>query len=135
MCEWNKQMILNDLILALVINTSATLLAGVPLTWANWYPYTCVAFTTNVVGQLVLPTGAWARAATRRMADGTGRLLAQVFIENLIFVTVISLTEAVTQVGPSGMLAAWSATYLQLVAIGYVTSVALALVGERRARA
>ena len=93
MCDWNIRVLVNDIVLALVINTSATLLAGAPMAWGTWYPYTCVAFTTNVVA--------------------------------LIFVTIISLTEAVTQVGPAQMLAAWSQTYLQLVLIGYVTSVVL----------
>ena len=125
MCEWNIRTLVNDIVLALVINTSATLLAGAPMAWGTWYPYTCVAFTTNVVAQLLIPTVSISQSLTKGLASKTARPYAAIFIENLIFVTIISLTEAVTQVGPSQMLAAWSQTYLQLVLIGYVTSVIL----------
>ena len=125
MCEWNIRTLVNDIVLALVINTSATLLAGAPMAWGTWYPYTCVAFTTNVVAQLLIPTVSISQSLTKGLASKAARPYAAIFIENLIFVTIISLTEAVTQVGPAQMLAAWSQTYLQLVLIGYVTSVVL----------
>ncbi|MDI9589682.1 MAG: ABC transporter ATPase [Acidobacteriota bacterium] len=128
MCPWNRRVIVCDLILALVINTSATFLAGVPLAWGTWFPYTCVAFTTNVLAQLALPTGTIARVATVPLGEHRGRMFAQIFVENLIFVTIISLTEAFTQVGAEGMIAAWAQTYLWLMLIGYATSVVLALV-------
>ena len=132
MCEWNIRTLVNDIVLALVINTCATLLAGAPLAWATWYPYTCVAFTTNVVAQLLVPTVSISQSLKRGL-DGKGaRPYVAIFVENLIFVTIISLTEAVTQVGPAQMLAAWSQTYLQLVLIGYVTSVILFKIPSRR---
>ena len=49
----------------------------------------------------------------------------QIFIENLIFVTIISLTEAFVHTGGAGLVAAWLHSYVWLVVIGYVTSVAL----------
>ena len=125
MCDWNIRVLVNDIVLALVINTSATLLAGAPMEWGTWYPYTCVAFTTNVVAQLLIPTVSIAQSLTRGLDGKAARPYAAIFVENLIFVTIISLTEAVTQVGPAQMLVAWSQTFLQLVLIGYVTSVAL----------
>ena len=115
MCEWNIRTLVNDIVLALVINTSATLLAGAPMAWGTWYPYTCVAFTTNVVAQLLIPTVSISQSLTKGLASKAARPYAAIFIENLIFVTIISLTEAVTQVEPAQMLAAWSQTYLQLV--------------------
>ena len=60
------------------------------------------------------------------------RVYAQIFVENLVFVTIISLAMAFTQVGATGMLDAWRATYLWLVLIGYVTSVCLYLVFHPR---
>lgn len=125
MCTWNKNLIIQDVVLALVINTSATLLSGAPLAWGTWYPFTCVAFSTNVVAQLLLPTGSWAAGLTRSLESKSWRIYVQIFIENLIFVTIISLTEAFTQVGAAQMIASWSQTYIQLVLIGYVTSVIL----------
>jgi len=125
MCEWNIRTILNDLVLALIINTSATLLAGAPMVAHTWYTYTCVAFATNIVAQLIVPTGTIAEALTNPLGDAPWRIYVQIFIENLIFVTIISLTEAFVQTGGPGMLAAWWQTYIWLMLIGYVTSVIL----------
>lgn len=132
MCMWSRQVILQDLVLALVINTSATLLTGTPLAWSTWYPFTCVAFMTNVIAQLLLPTGSMARALTSPLGDASWRTYAQIFVENLVFVTIISLVEAFTQVAVADMLAAWWSTYLWLVLIGYVTSVMLYLAFKPR---
>lgn len=124
MCEWNRNLIIQDVVLAIVINTSATLLGGGPFDH-TWYTFTCVALATNVVGQLILPTGSWARAATSPLGDAVWRVYAQIFVENLIFVTVISFTEAWVHTGGDGIVAAWLSTYVQLVLVGYVTSVIL----------
>ena len=129
MCDWNIRVLVNDIVLALVINTSATLLAGAPMEWGTWYPYTCVAFcvafTTNVVAQLLIPTVSISQSLTKGLEGKAIRPYLAIFIENLIFVTIISLTEAVTQVGPAQMIATWLQTYFQLVLIGYVTSIIL----------
>lgn len=131
MCEWNRTVILQDVVLAIVINTSATLLGGDPFDH-TWYTFTCVALATNVLAQLVLPTGSVARALTSWAGEASWRPFAQIFVENLIFVTIISLTEAFVHTGGPGLLAAWWSTYLALVFIGYVTSVVLFLVFRPR---
>lgn len=124
MCEWNRKLIIQDIVLAIVINTTATLLGHDPFDH-TWYIFTCVALATNVLGQFLLPTGAWARALTGWARDAKWRVYAQIFVENLIFVTIISLTEAWVHTGGAGFVAAWLATYVQLVLVGYVTSVVL----------
>lgn len=124
MCEWNRKLIIQDIVLAIVINTTATLLGHDPFDH-TWYIFTCVALATNVLGQFLLPTGAWARALTGWARDAKWRVYAQIFVENLIFVTIISLTEAWVHTGGAGIVAAWLATYVQLVFVGYVTSVVL----------
>ncbi len=124
MCEWNRKLIIQDIVLAIVINTTATLLGHDPFDH-TWYIFTCVALATNVLGQFLLPTGAWARALTGWARDAKWRVYAQIFVENLIFVTIISLTEAWVHTGGAGIVAAWLATYVQLVLVGYVTSVVL----------
>lgn len=124
MCEFNRSVIIQDLVLAIVINTSATIIDGAPFDH-TWYTFTCVALATNVIGQLVLPTGSVARALTGWAGDAPWRTHAQIFVENLIFVTIISLTEAFVHTGGAGMVAAWLNSYVWLVLIGYVTSVAL----------
>lgn len=124
MCEWNRKLIIQDIVLAIVINTTATLLGHDPFDH-TWYIFTCVALATNVLGQFLLPTGAWARALTGWARDAKWRVYAQIFVENLIFVTIISLTEAWVHTGGAGIVVAWLATYVQLVLVGYVTSVVL----------
>ena len=124
MCEWNRKLIIQDIVLAIVINTTATLLGHDPFDH-TWYIFTCVALATNVLGQFLLPTGAWARALTGWARDAKWRVYAEIFVENLIFVTIISLTEAWVHTGGAGIVAAWLATYVQLVLVGYVTSVVL----------
>lgn len=124
MCEWNRNLIIQDIVLAIVINTSATLLGGDPFDH-TWYIFTCVALATNVLGQLLLPTGSWACALTDWAGDAEWRVYVQIFIENLIFVTIISFTEAWVHTGGTAVVAAWLSTYVQLVLVGYVTSVVL----------
>lgn len=124
MCEFNRSLIVQDLVLAIVINTSATIIDGAPFDH-TWYTFTCVALATNVIGQLVLPTGSVARALTGWAGDAPWRIYAQIFVENLVFVTIISLTEAFVHTGGAGMVAAWLNSYVWLVLIGYVTSVTL----------
>lgn len=131
MCEWTRFTIVADIVLALVINTSATLLAGAPMELMSWYPYTCVAFGTNVVLQLILPVHGWAQGLSGWASDKSWGWLVEVFFENLIFVTCISLTEAYVHVGLEGIFAEWIATYAPLVLIGYVTSLVLCRVGAR----
>lgn len=133
MCSINLIAILMDVVLALVINTSAMLLSGAPITFVSWYPGTCSAFATNVVIQLILPVPLIARALTSPMGDWKGRPVLSVFVENLIYVTLISFTMAVINTGGAGVVEAWLATYGWLVLIGYVTSLVLFAITHSRA--
>ena len=125
MTKWTITTILCDLVLAVVINTSAMLLTGAEITPVSWYPGTASAFFTNVLLQLVLPVPGIAAGLTGWVGKGAPRIGASVFIENLIFVTCISLTMAYLGTGGPGLIEAWLATYPALVAIGYATSIVL----------
>lgn len=112
--------------LAIVINTSATLLGGAPLEFATWYPYTCAAFGTNVLVQLVLPVPAVAARLTHALEGSAVHPYVSIFLENLMYVTCISLTMAFLQTPAGGdVIGAWLATYVQLMLIGYVTSLVM----------
>ena len=128
MLVWNLRAIVQDVILAIVINTSATLLGGAELAFTTWYPYTCAAFGTNVLIQLVLPVPAVAATLTRPLGDSAIHPYVQVFLENLMYVTCISLMMAFLQT-PAGdsVISTWLATYVQLMLIGYVTSIIMFL--------
>lgn len=127
MCDWNRSVIISDVILAIVINTSATLCAGDPISLSTWYPMTCAALGTNIVLQLALPVHGWAQALSGWARQRPWYPLVEVFFENLIFVTCISMTMALIQMDARGgdFLSLWLATYFVLVLIGYGTSLVL----------
>lgn len=132
MCKWNIATILCDLVLALVINTSAMLIGGAQITFQAWYPGVASAFFTNVLLQLVLPVSGFAAAVTSWAGKRRWRPIIQVFVENFVFVTCISFTMAVIQTpGGGDIVATWLSTYVALVLIGYVTSLVLFAVQNR----
>lgn len=131
MTKWNLSVILCDLVLAIVINTSAMLLSGAQITFQSWYPGTASAFFTNVLLQLVLPVPAAGRVASVFLEGNSARPILSVFVENLIFVTCISLTMAVIQAGENSIIAVWLSTYPALVLIGYITSLVLFAITTR----
>lgn len=123
MCEWNRKLIIQDIVLAIVINTTATLLGHDPLTTRGTSLPAWRSRRTSSASSCCPP--APGRALTGWARDAKWRVYAQIFVENLIFVTIISLTEAWVHTGGAGIVAAWLATYVQLVLVGYVTSVVL----------
>lgn len=125
MSPWNRIVILQDIVLAVVINTSAMLLTGAEITFASWYPGTCSAFATNVLIQLIVPVPAIGQALSGPLADSEARPILSIFVENLIYVTCISFTMACIQTGGRPIVDVWLQTYVYLVVIGYVTSVVL----------
>lgn len=138
MSPWNRVVILQDIVLAIVINTSAMLLTGAEITFASWYPGTCSAFATNVLIQLIVPVPAIGRVLSKPLEKSKARPILSIFAENLIYVTCISLTMACIQAGGRPIVDVWLQTYAYLVVIGYVTSLvlfAIVTVCERREQA
>lgn len=126
MTRWSLEVVLCDLVLAIVINTSAMFLGGAAITFQLWYPGTASAFFTNMLLQLVLPVPAWGELLSRALEGSRVRPFLSVFIENFCFVTLISLTMALVQTPAGGnVITAWLSTYPYLVAIGYITSLIL----------
>lgn len=132
MCKWNIATILCDLVLALVINTSAMLIGGAEIAFQSWYPGVASAFFTNVLLQLVLPVPGFAAAVTGWAGECRWHPVLQVFAENFVFVTCISFTMALIQTPTGGdVVATWLATYIPLVFIGYMTSLVLFAIQNR----
>lgn len=69
MCSWERWTILQDLALAIVINTSAMLLSGVEFQPASWYSGTCAALCTNIILQLILPVPIIGYAVTKKICE------------------------------------------------------------------
>lgn len=125
MTEWKLSVVLCDLVLAIVINTSAMLIGGAAIEPVAWYTGVACAFFTNVLVQLVLPVPLIGQVASRPLANSKMRPLVSVFVENLVFVTCISFTMALLQASGRPVVDAWLSTYGYLVVIGYVTSLIL----------
>lgn len=131
MTRWALETVLCDLVLAIVINTSAMLLSHAPITFATWYPGTASAFLSNVLIQLVLAVPLIGQVATRSLKNAPWRWVVSVFIENLIFVTCISFVMACIQHGDDPIMNTWLSTYPYLLGIGYVTSLVLFIISKR----
>lgn len=125
MCPWNRIVILQDIVLAIVINTSAMLLTGAQITFPAWYPGTCSAFATNIIIQLIIPVPFIGQVLSKPLAASKARPVLSIFVENLIYVTCISFTMACVQAGSRPIVDVWLETYVYLVVIGYVTSLVL----------
>lgn len=131
MTSWKLGVVCCDLVLALVINTSAMLLSHAPISFAAWYPGTSSAFFTNVLLQLVLPVPFIGQTLSKPFENKKFRWVFSVFVENLIFITFISLTMAAIQHGTLPLFDFWLATYPYLLFIGYVTSLVLFVASNR----
>lgn len=121
--RWN---ILTNVLMALSINTAATLLAGGD-TLSGWVQGCCCAFTVNTIAAVIIPAGkigAWfSRKVCRTKETGFGEMLARNFIINAIYVTIVSFSMAVIHVGLGpGTFGAWISTYFQLHLVGLLTS-------------
>ena len=132
MTKWSLGVILCDLVLAIVINTSAMLLGGAPITFVTWYPGVACAFFTNVLLQLVLPVPLIGQVLSKPLEGSKARPILSVFVENLVFVTCISFTMAIIQSSGRPIVEVWLQTYVYLVIIGYITSLILFAISNRK---
>lgn len=130
--KWSLEVIICDLVLAVAINTSAMLLSFTPISFSTWYPGTASAFFTNVLLQLVLPVPSIGAILSKPLEGKGARWLLSVFVENLVFVTFISLTMAFVQHGTRPVFDIWLTTYPYLVLVGYAVSLVLYVLGRRK---
>ena len=119
--RWN---VITNVLMALSINTAATLLGGGD-TLSGWVQGCCCAFTINTVAAVILPMGrigAWFARDVCRAKAGFPEMLARNFIVNAIYVTIVSFCMALIHVGLNGStVPAWLSTYFQLHIVGLVT--------------
>ncbi len=121
--RWN---IITNVCMALSINTAATLLAGGD-SLAGWVRGCCCAFTINTIAAIIIPVGRigkWFAEDVCHTKPGTfPEMLARNLIINAIYVTIVSFSMALINVGVGpNLLKAWISTYFQLHLVGLVTS-------------
>ena len=124
--KWN---VLTNVLMALSINTTATILGGGD-TVSGWVSGCCCAFTINTVIAAILPMGMigkWFAQDVCHGRPGTFKeMLARNFICNAIYVTIISFCMALLHVGFCPELpAVWLSTYVQLHLVGLVTGLVI----------
>lgn len=118
--------VIQDLVLAFVINTTATILNGGFVDTWTYLVGMFEAFSINYVAGLALPvvkTGVAAAKATGLKEGSFPHKVVRVFVTNAIFVTIISFTIALINCGPvPDIVSIWIKTYPILHLTGFITS-------------
>ena len=117
--------LLQDLVLAFVINSAATILNGGFTETGVYLVGMFMAFCINYTAGLIIPVEKIGGGiATDLGLKGVAHKLVRIFVINAIFVTIISFTIALINCGPvPNILSIWIATYPALHLVGFVTSV------------
>lgn len=119
--------LIQDLVLAFVINSAATILGGGFRSTGEYLVGMFMAFSINYIAGLIIPVEQIGRAAAGGIGLKDGTLpfkLVRIFIINAIFVTIISFTIALINLGPApDLVRVWWRTYPILHLVGYLTSV------------
>ena len=125
--EIELMVLLQDLCLAFVINAAATILNGGFVDTPTFLVGMFEAFCINYISGLAIPV---AKIGTRvaqsaGLQEGTQAYkVLRTFVINAIFVTIVSFTIALINVGPSlEVFFIWIQTYPILHLVGFVTSV------------
>ena len=124
--RWN---IVTNVLMALSINTAATILAG-GNTIAGWVTGCCCAFTINTIAAVIIPVGKigkwFAEDICRTKAGTFPEILARNFIINAIYVTIVSFCMALIHVGTApNLISVWLSTYFQLHLVGLITGIVI----------
>ncbi|MDO4622867.1 MAG: hypothetical protein Q4B22_07920 [Eubacteriales bacterium] len=121
--------VIQDLCLAFIINSAATILnGGFTDTWV-YLVGMFEAFSINYVAGLMIPVPEIGRKAAdlTGLKDGSKvHYFIRVFVTNAIYVTIISFTIALINVGPKPeIFGIWISTYPILHLVGLVASLLL----------
>ncbi len=124
--QTEMMILIQDLVLAFVINSAATILNGGFTETSVYLVGMFEAFSINYIAGLIIPVERIGRAVAGGIGLKDGKLphkAVRVFVINAIFVTIISFCIALINVGPVPQLfSVWWSTYPILHLVGYVTS-------------
>lgn len=124
--QTEMMILIQDLVLAFVINSAATILNGGFTETSVYLVGMFEAFSINYIAGLIIPAERIGRAVAGGIGLKDGKLshkAVRVFVINAIFVTIISFCIALINVGPVPQLfSVWWSTYPILHLVGYVTS-------------
>lgn len=121
--------LIQDLCLAFIINSAATILNGGIQDIGAYFLGMFLAFSINYIAGIIIPVSVCGNAVANffRCKEGSFiHKLVRIFIINAIYVTIISFTIALINVGPVvEVFAIWWKTYWILHLVGFVASVLL----------
>ena len=122
-----RNQVINNIYMALLINTTATLLAG-GASLPEWIRGCCTAFTINTVASVFLPVEKFSNCFTEKICKTKSGTFCDLVMRaaaiNLVYVTIISFCMAVLNTGINKTtLPTWWATYPLLLLTGIVGSV------------
>lgn len=121
--------LLQDLCLAFIINSAATILNGGFTDFWSYFAGMFQAFSINYIAGLIIPVEKLGRAAAGCIGlkeGGSGFQLVRVFTINAIFVTIISFCIALINAGPvPEIFSIWLGTYPILHLVGFLASLLL----------
>ena len=125
--KYLRDQVINNVYMALLINTTATLLAG-GAGLPEWIRGCCTAFTINTVASVLLPVEEFTEWFCQKLCKakaGIGyELVTQAVATNLVYVTIISFCMALLNTGISqATLPTWWKTYPILLVTGIVGSI------------
>lgn len=129
----NKQIqmavLIQDLCLAFIINSAATILNGGFVDFWSYFAGMFQAFSINYIAGLMIPVEKIGRSVAGGIGLKEGTFLhkaVQVFVINAIFVTIISFCIALINAGPiPEIFAIWISTYPILHLVGFLASLLL----------
>jgi hypothetical protein len=124
--ETELMVLLQDLCLAFVINSAATILNGGFVDTGTYLVGMFEAFCINYISGLAIPVALIGTAAANAagLKEGSlGHRVLRTFVINAIFVTIVSFTIALINLGAvPGIVAIWWKTYPILHLVGFVAS-------------
>lgn len=125
--QTQMMILIQDLVLAFVINSTATILGGGFRETGLYLVGMFEAFSINYIAGLIIPVEKIGRAAASGIGLKDGSFphkIVRIFVINAIFVTIISFTIALINCGPvPDIVSIWFQTYPILHLVGFVTSV------------
>lgn len=125
--QTQMMILIQDLVLAFVINSTATVLNGGFKGTDVYLVGMFMAFCINYAAGLIIPVEKLGSAVASGIRLKKGKLLhklVRIFIINAIFVTIISFIIALINLGPvPELFKIWWSTYPVLHLVGYLTSV------------
>ena len=125
--QLQMMILIQNLVLAFVINSAATILNGGIQTPGSYLLGMFMAFSINYIALWLIPVVKIGQSVADGLRLKAGKLphkLVRIFVINAIFVTIISFSIAMLNLGlTEGLVGIWWSTYPILHLVGYITSV------------